>query len=101
MADVLLNVQHIKFKLDSGADVSVLPAKIYNEFQHRPALVKPSKKLYGPCCYKLKCMGKFQEKIQHGQNIREEDIYVIADLDRPLLSRTACQELGIIGKIDE
>ena len=31
----------------------------------------------------------------------KEKIYLLDDLDRPLLGRTACHKLGVITKIDE
>lgn len=48
-ADVMFNAHYVTFKLDSGADVTVLPKNVYCEFSDKPLLLKTSKKLYGPC----------------------------------------------------
>ena len=89
------------FKLDCGADVTVLPSKIYNEMADRPPLIKTSKKLYGPCRYELKCKGQIEALLKHENKSSKETIYVLDDLDCPLLGRSACHKLGAIKKIDE
>ena len=47
-ADVIVNQDCVTFKLDSGADVTVLPANSYNKITDKPLLCKTQNKLYGP-----------------------------------------------------
>ena len=100
-ADVTVNRHCVTIKLDSGADVTVLASNIYSELTDKPRLLKSSKKLYGPCRYELKCQGEFEALLKYDKKSWKEKIYLLDDLDRPLLGRTACHKLGIITKIDE
>ena len=96
---IAVNGKLINFKLDSGADVSVIPSEIYTS-EYGP-LEKATKRLYGPCRYRLKCRGKFTATLTYQEKSYEEEIYVIEDLERPLLSRHACDALRVIAKVAE
>ena len=56
-ADIQVNDQVVNFKLDSGADVSVLPASVYDSLKPSVKLESTNKVLLGPCNYKLNCIG--------------------------------------------
>ena len=84
------------FKLDCGADVTVLPSKILTKITNRLVLLKMLKKLYGPCQYKLKYKEESEASLKYENRSCEETIHVFDDLDLPLLGRTACHKLGII-----
>ena len=64
-------------------------------------LAKANRNLYGPCRYQLKCRGKFKATLDYKVQSCEEEIYVIEDLERPLLSRQACNALRVIAKVAE
>lgn len=81
----------IKFKLDSGADVSIIPRYMCNHIDLYPS----DKELSGPSGSLLKVLGYFESKIGVDQTEIFERIYVV-DGRRPLLSRTACVKLGLI-----
>ena len=87
--------------LDSGADVTVLPASTYKKLTNKMLLCKTQKKLYGPCRYELGCREEFQAMLKYGPKSWKATIYVLEDLDRSLLGRIACQKLGVIAKVDE
>ena len=59
-ADVDVNGHKVNFKPDSEADVSAIPEVIFHQMASPLALVKPDKKLYGPCRTTLNCKGKFK-----------------------------------------
>ena len=40
-----------------------------------------------PCKQKLSCLGTFQAELQVQDKIGKEQVYVIEDLERPLLGR--------------
>ena len=97
-ADIEVNGQVINFKLDSGADVSVLPARVYQTLDVK--LEPTNKVLLGPCNYKLDCLGKFKATLAVNQKCIDNEIYVVKGLEKPLLSRQASQSLNLINKID-
>lgn len=101
--NVAVNGKFIKFKLDSGADVSVISSELFKALptEQQNRLKNADKKLYGPCRYELLCKGKFLASLTHRGKSCEEEIYVIDNLDQPLLSRPACCALGIIAKVEE
>ena len=100
-ADIIVNQDCVTFKLDSGADVTVIPASTYNQLTGKPPLCKTQKKLYGPCRYELRCRGEFQAMLKYGPKSWKATIYVLDDLDSPLLGRIAYQKLGVVAKVDE
>ena len=64
-AGIEVNGQVVNFKLDSGADVSVLPERVYQVLHVN--LEPTNKVLLGPCNYKLNCIGKFKAKLAVNQ----------------------------------
>ena len=59
ISTVLVDKKPVNFKLDSGADVTVVP---YNTFLNTDLKIqlKPSDKvLLGPCNYRMNCKGEF------------------------------------------
>ena len=103
MAEVCVNGKQVQFKLDSGADVSVIPLSLFEKFDKSACqkLEKSSKTLLGPCNYKISCKGKFKAKLSIDDKSHFEDIYVVEGLERPLLSRNASSSLNSIQKVTE
>ena len=101
-ADIAINDKIIKFKIDSGADVSVLPYDVYNKLKKETELeLEPTNKvLLGPCNYKLNCIGKFKAKLSTNHKSVDNEVFVVKGLQRPLLSRQVSQSLNLINKID-
>ena len=97
--DIMVNDQLVNFKIDSGADVSALPVHTYEKLENTK-LQPTNKVLLGPCNYKLNCMGKFKAKLTVNNLSVENDVYVVKDLERPLLSRFDSQNLNLINKIE-
>ena len=97
--DIMVNDQLVNFKIDSGADVSVLPMHTYEKLENTK-LQPTNKVLLGPCNYKLNCMGKFKAKLTVNNLSVENDVYVVKDLERQLLSRLDSQNLNLINKIE-
>ena len=73
-ASIVLNDRQMEFKLDSGADVCVIPEKDFDRLGQNskpPILTKSSKTLYGPCRYKLSCKGKFKGSLRLNQKTHD------------------------------
>nr|XP_058955069.1 uncharacterized protein K02A2.6-like [Pocillopora verrucosa] len=99
-AEVKLNDHEVKFKVDTGADVTVIPPSVYHSLVPKPSLSKCTKTLMGPCKHKLCCLGNFTAKLCVDEKVIRELIYVVKDLERPLLGRDAAQELKLINRVD-
>lgn len=61
--EVVVNGVTIKFKLDMGADVTVIGDLIYSHFFSKTKLEKAHKNLFRPCKSKLHCLGTLQAKL--------------------------------------
>ena len=61
--EIEVNSMTIKFKLDMGADVTVIGDSIYSHFFSNTNLWRTHKKLFGPCKSKLHCLGILQGKL--------------------------------------
>ena len=84
-----INGRDFKFKLDSGADVTVIPPGIFKQISDGEKL-ESKKVLLGPCNYRLKFLGKFKAKLKSKGHRIVEDVYVVEAFNRPLLGKTAC-----------
>ena len=83
--------QVVRFKLDTGASLSVCGP------DHCIGTVHPTKhKLYGPGHTPLKCLGVISCRLSSKDNSITEDVYVIDRQRMPLLSRKACELLKFI-----
>ena len=122
--EVKLNGHAVKFKVDTGADVTVIPPNIYRSLVPKPSLSKCDKTLMCPCKHKLCCLGNFigsisaaragsfpeQRLVIEPRNFRaklcvddkvvRELIYVVKDLERPLLGRDAAEKLKLVNRVD-
>ena len=101
-AEVCLNQNKLKFKLDSGADVSVIPLSLFERLAEKESLkLEPTNKiLLGPCNYKIKCSGKFVGKLSPNRQSLQEEFYVVEGLQTPLLGRMASFKLDLIQKVE-
>jgi len=57
-----LNEHAVKYKVDTGADVTVIPPNMYHGLVPKPSLSKCDKTLMGPCKHKLYCLGNFSSR---------------------------------------
>ncbi|KAJ8332636.1 hypothetical protein SKAU_G00424250 [Synaphobranchus kaupii] len=87
-----VGVRHTKvaFKIDTGADVTVMPEQVYREIaQGSTRSLTPGKKaLVGPGT-PLTVVGVAREVLQCGDRSTTEDVYVLKHLKVALLSRPA------------
>ena len=90
-----LNSSDVKFKIDTGADVTVIPETLYVETRHGP-LEKTTEKLKGANQQPLDVAGKFQGNLAYYSNKSKQWIYVVRGLKQPLLGRPAIESLRVI-----
>ncbi|UYV67652.1 K02A2.6-like [Cordylochernes scorpioides] len=82
----IVNNRQINFKIDTGADVNVLPLQYYYQSFQRIKLEKSDKILQGPNGIPLETVGMIHVKLQNkGQHLNSK-IYIVDKLKQPLLS---------------
>ena len=85
----------ICFKLDIGADVTVISQSDYRR-AGSSSLDASTKRLVGANDNVLQALGKFNGRLSQGGAVVDEDIYVISGQRRSLLSRGACETLNLV-----
>ena len=88
----------IRFKLDTGAEVTAISQKTYNNLPRIP-LQKPSRALLGPSQTPLRVLGQFETTIGHKKS-SPQIIFVIKGLKNNLLGLPAIISLGLVSKSD-
>ena len=86
-----LNQRNVKFKLDTGAEVTAA-AISETTFHSLPdtTLKKPAKALYGPAHTPLKVIGQFTGNFTYNNTHCKLHVYVVKDLKTNLLRLLAC-----------
>ena len=74
-------IEHIpvNFQIDTGADVSVIPEKLYKKLQ-APLLEPTKRSLIGPSQDKLQVRGQFTGTLVHNSRTVQEVVYVVSAL---------------------
>ena len=94
-----LNSKYTEFCIDTGPEVSAISVSIYKRIGS-PEQHSIDKELKGPnnCC-RLESAGQFKGMLQKGDQIAQEDIYIVKNLHRSLLGRPAIEKLHILARI--
>lgn len=100
-----INKVEISFKIDTGADVNVLPSRYLHDIGlTEQDLIKTAIKLRGYSGGDIKVLGRCFLKLKH-KNIDYILEFLIADVNSPpILGRQSCQELNLvklIGTLDK
>ncbi|UYV75738.1 hypothetical protein LAZ67_13001174 [Cordylochernes scorpioides] len=98
---VYVKVDKIKiiFKMDTGADVNIIPQKIYFKYFAHKKLCKPDIQLLGPRQVKLRVIGKFTALMEKDGRSIPGEIFVVPQLMQPLLSGKASESLNLIKRL--
>ena len=92
-AEVLVNNSRVSFKLDSGANVtyeklSNQSGDLYEKLSNQSGELQPSNKvLMGPCRQQIDCVDKIRATLQSNKHTFNKDVYVVKNLEQPLLLR--------------
>ena len=89
--------QMMNCKIDTGADVTCVPSKSVSN----RTLQNSDQKLFGPGRNLLKVRGMYTADISaKGEILKSEKVYVVEDLEEPLLSRPVVTGLKLIQRVD-
>ena len=92
----------MKFKTDTGADVSRLPEATYQQLKCSLGELKSSKKkLFGADRKGLLVIGTIEQTLTVNENSVKEILYVVKGLKEPLLGRPAIEGLNLIARVNE
>ena len=96
-----INNKKVSIKLDSDADVTVLSETLYESEFHMWPILPTNKVLIGPCKTTIPCVGKMNATIKTKSGIVIEEVFIVPNLGKPLLSRKAGVALKLIQKVNE
>ena len=91
---------HVTFKIDSGADISVMSESTYRSLPNPPSLKPTSANLTSPGG-KLQCIGEFNADIKKDETMYSFRIIVVSQYQNNLLSRAVSNKMGLIQRMDE
>ena len=89
--------QPIRFKLDTGADVTVLPVEMYDPAMG--TLQRPDKVLRSANS-KMQVVGKLTTAMTINNKTEHDNIYVVRDLKLPLLGRPSLSKFDLVRRIN-
>ena len=99
MVNVTINGVSMKFRVDTGADVTVISSGDYANLRE-PELLHTDKVLSGPQNEHLKVVGKLLTKIEFGDKQTVQEVYVIDSLFQPLLGWPAIKALDVLSAVN-
>ena len=95
---ILVNDKPITFKLDTGADVTVISKALSSQIiEGTPQ--PPKKNLLGPDQKTLPVIGQFTASLKSGTTTCSQTVYVVPDLHMPLLGQPAIQALELVKQV--
>ena len=98
-AEIQVNTCKIKFRVDTGADVSVVPEKYFRKGS--PAIKPTTKKLYGPGQMEINVVGVYDATLKTETTETQDSLYVVRNLKEPLLGRPAIEGLRLLQRINK
>ena len=87
------------FCIDKGAEVTIIPEKVYVR-SGSPVLRCLDRTLEGPSNNGLTSKGRFVGHLQKDKFTKEQEIYVVKYLHKPLLDGPAIRDLNLLNRID-
>lgn len=103
MVDIDINDKSVLFKIDAGADVTVVPNTVFDEIYRDsspPTLQKAIMPLLGPGRSPLDVVGVMELLLRKGEKEVMEDVYVTRRLHTVLLGRPASVKLKLVARLD-
>ncbi|KAK7878017.1 hypothetical protein WMY93_031330 [Mugilogobius chulae] len=98
--DLEMNNVPITFKIDTGADVTVINQSTYNLMTPEIKLQPPNTKFVSPGG-DLSCMGSFQATTKYKEKLYTFKIHVIRGKVSCLLGRNEAVDMGLVQRVNE
>ena len=98
--DLTLNNSPVHFKIDTRADVTVIPKSVCKKLKPNPALIQSSKTLFDPAHTTLPILGYFMGVIKRVEESLSREIFVVTGAHLALLGRPAIVGLRIVQKVN-
>ena len=95
-ATVEVDGKETKFKLDTGAAVTAVDRSVVGNAPLQPA----TRRLTGPGNKPIEVVGCFESELRYRERKIKETIFVIENQKTPLLSRSACEKLQLVKRLD-
>ena len=96
-----LGKTEVQFRIDTGADETVIPDHVYNELPDANPLKEADKELFGVGSKNvLPVVGMFTADLQWKNKISTENIYVVEGMHKALLGKPAIDELHLISRAE-
>lgn len=99
MLNLQVNGYKVTFKMDTGAEVTVISKQIYDNIPGEKSLTQPNKVLYGVGSQPLEVLGSFPCKLQHKGKTFQDEVYVIQSMVEPLLGIEAIDRLELAVRV--
>ena len=96
---IKVNGTEVLFKVDTGADVSVIPESDVKKLN--VTVKRTNKVLTGPCKNQLSVCGSFGAKLNTGNKSADQVIDVVQGLRFPFLGRPAIEALNIVSVVQQ
>ena len=96
-ASIEVGNKTLRFKLDTGADVTIIPTSAYTKSMGN--LLPADKRLCGVEKSLLSLTGMATATFKTDSTPIEQQLYVVDGLEKPLLGRPAIEELGQLKRI--
>ena len=98
-AKIQLCGKETMFKLDTGAEVTAVSEKTYQQLKNQH-LTPPQKVLYGPSRTPLKVLGQFEAQLCHQKASVRQQVFVVQGLKSDLLGLPAITALNLAVQVD-
>ena len=96
---VSLNNKAVKFKLDTGAEVTAVSEETYKQVYGK-RLQQPTRVLYGPSYQSLQVLGQFRGQLTVKDQSHQETIFVVRGLKNNLLGLPALTALKLVQRVE-
>jgi len=95
-----VNDKSVKFKLDTGAEINVLPYSFLKNYEFQDKIQKSKMTLEAFGGYKIKPVGIFMGTVETDSKIAIVKFVIVNNNCTPLLGLETCVELNLIQRVD-